>query len=77
VTLRAKGIDSTVINPLPPLQGRPARLGGMFGSVVMDGVELDTGILMNCHSTKDSLSTISTDDMKVFVEKVLHKIVTS
>lgn len=76
VILRAKGIDSTVINPLPPVM-QPSKKEWMFEPVVMGGVELDTSILMNCHSTKDSLSTISTDDMRVFVEEVLHKIVTS
>jgi hypothetical protein len=76
VTLRARGIDSTVINPLPALETGKS-VPHFFEPVTMDGVQLDTSILMNCHSTKDSLSTISTDDMKVFVERVLYKIVTS
>jgi len=76
VTLRARGIDSTVINPLPALEAGKS-VPHFFQPVVMDGVELDTSILMNCHSAKDSLSTISTDDMRVFVERVLYKIVTS
>lgn len=75
VRLRAAGIDSTVINPLPPSDGR--RMPEYFEPVTMGGVELDTSLLMNCHSTRDSLSTISTDDMRVFVERVLQKIVTS
>lgn len=75
VTLRSAGIDSTVINPLPPADGR--EMPEYFEPVVMGGVELDTSIIMNCHSMRDSLSTISTDDMRVFVERVLQKIVTS
>lgn len=70
VRLRAKGIDSVVINPLPPL------LEGEKSEVQFnDGTYLDFSILFNCHSIKDSLDTISTSDMKEFVEEVILKII--
>jgi hypothetical protein len=42
----------------------------------MNGQELDTDILMLCHHPQDTVSKISTADMKAFVEKVLYQIVT-
>jgi hypothetical protein len=69
VTLRKYGIDSTVINPLPPLpEGETSQVR------FHDGKFLDFKLLYNCHSPNDSLSTISTEDMKEFVEKVILKI---
>lgn len=62
------GIDSVVINPLPPLEG------DISGVKWSDGVYLDFKLLFNCHTSKDTLSTISVDDMKEFVEEVLVKI---
>jgi hypothetical protein len=58
VIFRRNGIDSCVINPLPLLP---------------DGF-LDYSFLFNCHTSKDSLSTIDTQDMKFFVEKILYRI---
>ena len=70
VTIRRFGIDSTVINPLPPLPDGET-------SIVQapDGKYLDYKMLYNCHNEKDSLSSISVDDMREFVEQVLIKIV--
>mgnify|MGYP003495821106 FL=1 len=70
VTIRRYGIDSTVINPLPPLNGTE-KSQVQFN----DGKYLDYDLLFNCHSAKDSLSTISTTDMKEFVEEVILKII--
>lgn len=70
VRLRAKGIDSTVINPLPPVVDNK-KTEVQFN----DGTYLDFSILFNCHSLKDSLSSISTSDMKEFVEEVILKII--
>jgi hypothetical protein len=64
---RRNGIDSVVINPLPETNKK--------SSVVYRGKNLDFSILYNCHSMKDSVSTIDTVDMKNFVEKVALKIV--
>lgn len=69
VTLRRYGIDSTVINPLPPLPD-----GRKSGIRFNDGKYLDHSMLHNCHSPKDSLSSISIPDMKEFVEEVVLKI---
>ena len=69
ITIRKYGIDSTVINPLPPLpEGETSEV--LFN----DGKYLDFKLLFNCHSTKDNLSTISPVDMKEFVEEVILKI---
>lgn len=68
VIFRRNGIDSCVINPLPPL------VGGTSGVRLKDGRYLDHSMLMNCHSQRDTLSTISTSDMKEFVEEVVIKI---
>jgi hypothetical protein len=69
VTLRKYGIDSTVINPLPPLpEGQESKV--QFN----DGKFLDFNLLYNCHSPSDTLSTISPEDMKEFVEEVILKI---
>jgi len=39
-----------------------------------DDTYLDFSMLYNCHSSKDTISTISVDDMKEFVEDVVLKI---
>lgn len=72
VILRKHGIDSIVINPIPPLTNDKT-------SQVQapDGKYLDFSMLFNCHSPKDTLSTISTSDMKEFVEEVVLKILDS
>lgn len=70
VTIRRYGIDSVVINPLPPLED------GKTSSVQFnDGKYLDHDMLFNCHSSRDSLSTISVEDMKEFVEDIVLKII--
>lgn len=69
VTLRRNGIDSVVINPIPPLNE------GKKSSVVWsDGIYLDFSLLSNCHSTRDTLETIDISDMKEFVECVVMRI---
>lgn len=68
VTLRKNGIDSVVINPLPPLKE------GTSNVKWNDNTYLDFSLLYNCHSKKDSLDTISVEDMREFVEEVLLKI---
>jgi len=69
VTFRKNGIDSVVINPLPPLKE------GLKSNVKWnDNTFLDYKMLFNCHSERDSLDTIDINDMKEFVEQVLIKI---
>lgn len=68
VTFRRNGIDSVVINPLPPLNEGTSKVKWN------DTTYLDYSMLYNCHSQKDSIDTISVDDMKEFVEDVLIKI---
>lgn len=68
VTIRKNGIDSCVINPLPPLNK------GTSNVKWDDDIYLDYKLLFNCHTSKDTLSTIDTNDMKEFVEEVLVKI---
>jgi hypothetical protein len=68
VTFRQNGIDSCVINTLPPTNGDESRVKWD------ENIYLDDSIIFNCHSSKDSLDTINIDDMKEFVEKVALKI---
>jgi hypothetical protein len=68
VVFRRNGIDSVVINPLPILESGESR-------VKWGDHYLDYEMLYNCHSEKDSLDTISTDDMKTFVENVISPII--
>ncbi len=66
VTFRKNGIDSCVINPLPPIEGNRT------SKVKWDeNIYLDFNLLFNCHSTKDTLETIDVNDMKDFIEKVV------
>ena len=67
------GLISTVINPLPPLEGKNNK---RFQQEVLshDGTPLDFSILYNCHSMRDSIDTIDPKDMQDFVEKVVMKI---
>lgn len=67
VIFRSNGIDSTVINPLP--------ISDKKTNVIHNGNYLDDSIIYNCHSSRDSVDTINTFDMKSFVENVLVKIV--
>jgi len=69
ITLRRHGIDSTVINPIPPT------INNKKSDVLFpDGTYLDKSILHNCHSSRDSIQSISPKDMKEFVEEVILKI---
>jgi hypothetical protein len=76
VIFRQNGIDSCVINPLPPIkeQKDKPRNRRSYSVVTKEGLVLDSSLLYNCHSMEDSLSTISTKDMKEFVEKVVLEI---
>lgn len=66
VVFRRNGIDSVVINPLPPTIDSEE-------SIVKwnDSTFLDFKLLFNCHTERDTLDTISVDDMKDFVENVV------
>jgi hypothetical protein len=68
VIFRKNGIDSVVINPLPILEegASPVKWGESY---------LDYDMLFNCHTKKDTLDTISTEDMQRFVEGVIIPIV--
>jgi len=69
VTFRKNGIDSVVINPIPPLNE------GKTSSVKWnDTTYLDFSMLYNCHSSKDTIDTIDISDMKEFTENVVLKI---
>jgi len=70
VTFIKNGIDSVVINPLPPLDN------GNTSQVKWDeNTYLDYSMLFNCHTEKDTIGSISVDDMKEFVEEIVLKIV--
>ena len=68
VTFRRNGIDSCVINPLPPLNEGTSQVKWN------DTTYLDYSLLYNCHSQRDSIDTIDINDMKEFVEDVVLKI---
>lgn len=68
VIFRRNNIDSCVINPLPPLPE------GEISNVKYGDKYLDFSMLFNCHSSKDTISTIDINDMQIFVENVLCKI---
>jgi hypothetical protein len=68
VIFRMNGIDSVVINPLPILTKGTS-------SVMWGDSYLDFNMLYHCHTKKDTLDTISTDDMQKFVEKVVIPII--
>lgn len=67
VIFRKNGIDSVVINPLPVTMNKT--------NIEYNGVFLDHTILFNCHTYKDTIETISTEDMKEFTEEVILKII--
>ena len=67
VIFRKNGIDSCVINPLPPIDKNT--------QVKWDkNTYLDFELLFNCHGSKDTIDTIDTKDMQEFVEEVVLKI---
>jgi hypothetical protein len=69
VTFRKNGIDSCVINPIPPLnEGKKSQVKWD------DNTYLDYTMLYNCHSSKDTIDTIDINDMKEFTEDVVLKI---
>ena len=69
VTFRKNGIDSCVINPIPPLnEGEKSQVKWD------DNTYLDFSMLYNCHSSKDTIDTIDINDMKEFTEDVVLKI---
>lgn len=69
VTFRKNGIDSVVINPIPPLnEGKTSQVKWN------DTTYLDFSMLYNCHSSKDTIDTIDINDMKEFTENVVLKI---
>ena len=70
VIFQRHGINSTVINPLPPLLTKSHSKQVIW----QDETPLDYSILYNCHSMEDSLETINTNDMKLFVENVVLEI---
>lgn len=74
VTIRRFGIDSVVINPAPPLKGGK-KSDLKFPNSGDEGVYLDFSIVFNCHRPTDTLASISTTDMKEFVEEVVLKII--
>jgi hypothetical protein len=69
VIFRKNGIDSTVINPLPPLPINEKSI------VKFNDVYLNYDLLYNCHSRYDTLDTISIYDMQEFVEEIVLKII--
>ncbi len=66
VIFRKNGIDSVVINPIPPLEK------GRKSNVKWDeDTYLDFEMLYNCHTKWDTLDTIDINDMKEFVEDIV------
>lgn len=66
VTFIRNGIDSCVINPLPPTED------GEESVVKWDeNTFLNFKLLFNCHNAKDTVDTISPDEMREFVEEVV------
>ena len=68
VIFREHGIDSVVINPLPILNEGTS-------PVMWEDSYLDYDMLFNCHTKRDTLDTISIEDMQEFVEGVIIPIV--
>jgi Peptidase family M28 len=71
VIFRKNGIDSCVINPIPPVKE------GKTNVQWDENTYLDYSMLYNCHSKKDSIDTIDINDMKEFVENIVIKILKS
>ena len=70
---RDYNIDSIVINPLPQLlpDGKTRESFPRKKITFSDGTPLDFTIVSRCNGRKDTIDTISTADMKEFVEEVL------
>lgn len=68
VIFRKNGIDSVVINPIPPLKE------GKTSIVKYNDEYLDYSMLFNCHSSRDTIDTIDPNDMKEFVEDIVMSI---
>lgn len=68
VTIRRNGIDSCVINPLPPT------IDNEETDIKYGDIYLQHNMLYNCHSSKDTIDTIDINDMKEFVEEIALKI---
>jgi hypothetical protein len=68
VTFRRNGIDSCVINPIPPLPE------GETSIVKYGDKYLDFKMLFHCHNAKDNIKSIDPKDMQEFVEEVILKI---
>jgi hypothetical protein len=68
VIFNKNGIDSVVINPLPPVDK-------VTKVKWNDDTYLDFKLLFNCHNEKDTLETIDIADMKEFVEEIVLKII--
>lgn len=71
VIFQKHGINSTVINPLPPTKDSKSQSKQVLWN---DEIVLDYSLLYNCHSMSDSLETIDIYDMKDFVENVVLEI---
>ena len=70
VIFRKNGIDACVINPLPIIPDGSLDEGLAWD----DNIRLDASILHLCHSSKDTVDLINTQEMKEFVEEVVYKI---
>jgi hypothetical protein len=68
VIFRRNGIDSVVINPLPILEEDTS-------PVMWEDLYLDYDMLFNCHTKRDTIDTINTEDMQKFVEEVIIPII--
>jgi len=65
VIFRRNGIDSVVINPIPPLPINESSIVKWDNDTF-----LDYNMLFNCHTYSDTIDTIDINDMKEFVEEV-------
>ena len=75
--LEELGIDSCVINPLPPMT--EDQKSGLIGyndenPIVYLGEHLDKNVLYLCHSKEDTVSKCSNKDMEEFITEVLYPI---
>lgn len=71
--LRERGIDSTVIVTMNKKKDK-IKDDDFWADDYWADLDLDLIPLFYCHYTKDSLSTINTDDMRTFTEQILPKI---
>ena len=78
VILDSMGIDSVVINPLPPLleSEKTWQVGyNDTDPIVYLGEHLNKRVLHLCHSPEDKVKRLSNADMKDFISDVLEPIV--